>query len=193
MRDDDDDLEAVERMARSIKLFNRSHGKGYLKEESTMRYGIKTEQLGLRLSTIEMELIAKVREHDGISLTTWATFAMLRFVEYQDKEIVHWESERLRKMQAWTPPSPAPHAVNCRVATRVRKPFRLMTPGLKFATAVRWVMLDEAPRILATPSKAARLEAQAAFRLKMSKLPPVKLGKVQLLSGTSLQPDKEIE
>lgn len=150
-----------------------THRSGYVKDENKVRHGAKTEQVGLRLSQLEEETIQRVCAHWNISFTAWATYAVMRFTEYMTGEPKPWLSDRMKEMRAWSPPSPAIHPRSLRVATRVRTPFMQHLGDIKCGTAVRWVLMDEAQRALATPSAAARKTAEAEARFRFMGAHPV--------------------
>ena len=126
------------------------------KDETSMRLGSKTEQLGLRLSEGEHRTALQVCAHWQLSLSGWVTYALLRFMERQQVELVPFESVAVCALRAWKAPTPTPHAKNCRVSPRLKEAFCLYAPAVPFSRAARWVLLDEAPRVLATPSAAER-------------------------------------
>lgn len=137
-------------------------------DEGKQRFGLKDTQLGLRLSDMELETLTRVQAHWGLSLSDWVTYALLRFVAYQRVQPTYNLSPRALALCSWIPLSPAPHFRHCRVGRKVKAPFMYFADIPTFATAARWVLLDEASRVLATPSKAMSLVAQDIKRPTLS-------------------------
>ena len=169
----DDETEAEQAFRQARKPVNNSHKRGrYIKDADKVLHGPKTTQIGFRLSGPENETIARVVTHWGISFANWVSYSMLRFIEMQQAEPFPNLSTRLTQLRGWTSPSPTPHLRGCLVAESVRERFMRDLTGIPISRAVRWVLLDEAPRALATPSKAERLTAYEAVRVEFNKPRP---------------------
>ena len=184
-QDEDDDAWVY----RSLSTFNRSHRSGkYIGEEGKARFGrCKDGQIGLRLAPEELQVAVRVCAHWEVGFSTWVNFSVLRFIEYQRAELLPLYSLRVQAIRAWVPPAAA-HAKNVKIMNSIKDEFMQPLGGCPCATAVRWAILDEAARALATPSKRERREAEYELRKSMLAQPHPTGSKVQLLSGNSMFP-----
>ncbi len=156
---------------------------GYVKDADKVQ-GLKTAQVGLRLPPAETELMDRVCEHWSISRTSWMTYAILVFLDLQQKELLPDQSDRLRLMREWVPPSPTPDTANMRLAPRIKSRLVAQTSGISFSKAVRWILLSEAPRALLTPSAKERRSAEHALRAQFA-MTPREVVKVSVPAGQS--------
>lgn len=140
-------------------LVQRSHRAGrYMKDLNKTWHGSKIHQIGFRLSDSEFETLTQMLQC-GVSLSNWVSYVMMQFVALQSIELAPAESERVQAALLWVPPSPTPHLKNCKVATRPRDLFMAHFPGQPISRMVRWAMLDEAARKLATPPPPIQLSS----------------------------------